>query len=229
MLLFDPITGERKQITYKELEGITGLEKHKLQQRKSRGAIINCIKCFLVDDNTTPNQLKKIMAKYIPKDELWKDIKGFKGYKVSTYGRVKRGETFLLTYVAKRNRRVTLKRNKKSITLYVHSLVADAFLYQPKNTLVWHKDGNRYNCRADNITFMKKKTIAILSAKKGTKEVIKRDKDTNEEIERYKSINEAAARNYTTRINISRALHGEYKTALGYKWEFSGERISQFY
>lgn len=91
--------------------------------------------------------------------EIWHDINGYEGlYVVSNLGRIKRLESkviskdgfeysfkerFLTPYLYKnKNYVVKLTKNAKSKILYVHRLVAEAFLSNPENyPFVKHLDG----------------------------------------------------------------------------------------
>ncbi len=71
-------------------------------------------------------------------EEIWKNIQGYENrYQVSNYGRVKsfcRGENFLKPALAKNGYLVvTLWKNNRSKTFYVHRLVAEAFIPNPLN------------------------------------------------------------------------------------------------
>lgn len=89
----------------------------------------------------TPNDNRWLNMKDLP-DEEWKDIKGFEGlYQVSNYGRVKS----LPKYKKPKNRimkpyktidgryQITLHKNAKNKKLFVHRLVAGAFIPNPEN------------------------------------------------------------------------------------------------
>lgn len=103
--------------------------------------------------------------------EQWKDIKGYKGlYQVSNLGEVKRlgsVNDFNGKSIKVEERIIALKDKDgyKSCQLakdgtvkdhYVHCLVAKAFVPNPKKeTVVSFKDGNRENCRAENLKWGK--------------------------------------------------------------------------
>lgn len=100
----------------------------------------------------------------------WKDVQGFEGaYQVSNTGQVKR-----LTGLDARGRKVherlmkgrknhvdylmvTLSYGAKSKTVYVHRLVAEAFVPNPHPGVkihVNHKDGNKQNNHAENLEWV---------------------------------------------------------------------------
>lgn len=96
--------------------------------------------------------------------EEWRDIDGYEGlYKVSSYGRVKRvdhvsfgrhlkerilkGGKFSNGYLF-----VCLRKNGVNKNYSIHRLVAIAFLPNEEHfTDVNHKDGNKTNCKVDNL------------------------------------------------------------------------------
>lgn len=100
--------------------------------------------------------------------EIWREIKGTNGlYYVSNYGRV--------LSVNKNSKRI-LHQSPKNDTLYleittsidgegtnrqVHKLVAEHFLYKPKEAnLIHHIDGNKWNNNADNLIWLTSKEHA---------------------------------------------------------------------
>lgn len=128
--------------------------------------------------------------------EVWKDIKGYEGlYQISNLGRVKslsRTITVIdnnriysktlkqkILYQELHNKgylNVTLYKNKKYKTLYVHRLVAEAFIdnYQSKSQ-VNHIDGNRKHNNVLNlewVTNQENNQYAFDSGLRKTKKVI---------------------------------------------------------
>ena len=89
-------------------------------------------------------------------NEVWKDCVGFEDYSVSNYGRVysKRRDKFLKLCVNSSNYKKCVLKGKN---LYVHRLVAQAFLENPNNLEeVNHKDGNKWNNNVDNLEWVSK-------------------------------------------------------------------------
>jgi len=100
-------------------------------------------------------------------DELWKDIEGYEGfYQVSNLGRVKslprtiNRKTYI--YTVKESIRIpcivngyfmiSLCKNRKRETNYIHILLCKAFKPNPNNLpIVNHKDGNKLNISLDNL------------------------------------------------------------------------------
>ena len=88
--------------------------------------------------------------------EIWKDIEGWPGYKVSTEGRVSGPRSKNLKLVKGNNgyMKVTLSFKGKHKDKRVNRLVAEAFIPNPKNyPLVMHYDNNPMNNNVDNLSW----------------------------------------------------------------------------
>lgn len=92
--------------------------------------------------------------------EIWKKISGFHNrYSVSSWGRVRNDETGHIRTPNKMKKgvgylTVAIKEGGKCHTLYLHHLVAAAFLGPtPLGQEIRHVDGNPDNCRDDNLEF----------------------------------------------------------------------------
>lgn len=88
--------------------------------------------------------------------EIWKDVLGYEGlYMVSSLGRVKSVKTGLIMK-HKDNRDgykiITLWKNRRYKTKYIHRLVVEAFIGTiPKGLEVNHKDEDKSNNTLDNL------------------------------------------------------------------------------
>ena len=88
--------------------------------------------------------------------EIWRDVKGFEGlYKVN-----RKGEIYSLLKNIIRPPKdngygydsITLNKNGKKITRYIHRIVAEAFIPNPNNyPMVNHKDENKKNNNVENL------------------------------------------------------------------------------
>lgn len=92
--------------------------------------------------------------------EIWKDIEGFEKYQISSYGRVrsfKNNKESILKPLIKCSGYVGLQfyQNKKHYNVYVHQLVANAFITNPENKPeVNHIDGNKLNNNLTNLQWV---------------------------------------------------------------------------
>jgi hypothetical protein len=88
-------------------------------------------------------------------NELWKDIPNYDHYQVSSFGRIRKknkGKKVNWIFTSKRLRsgypvaRLTDRQGRRQV-LYIHRLVAEAFLENPKDDskYVNHKDGKKAN------------------------------------------------------------------------------------
>lgn len=98
-------------------------------------------------------------------NETWKDIKGYESaYQISNYGRVrsldrtdalgrfKKGQILSIGDNGYGYKTVSLYKDSKQKTMYVHRLVAQAFIDNPDNLpQVNHKDENTNNNNVDNL------------------------------------------------------------------------------
>lgn len=87
--------------------------------------------------------------------EMWKTIKGFDNYKVSTNGRIQNIKTgkILIPFTTKNGYQVVSQsRGGRSCKLYVHRLVAEAFIPNENTDLqVNHLNGVKSDNRLENL------------------------------------------------------------------------------
>lgn len=182
-------------------------------------------------------------------NEIWRDIFNYEGcYQVSNFGRVKSLERFtndghhilekiLSQSFTKGYLKVGLSKNGKCKTIYVHKLVADAFIPNPNNLPeINHKDENKENNMVDNLerctyyynihygSAIERGRNKQLNSKKTSKSVVKIGKN-NEIIDKYESINEASRQTNINCVNICQCCNKKRKTAGGYKWAFVKEVV----
>ena len=95
----------------------------------------------------------------LPGEEV-KDVVGYEGlYKVTSYGSVyKMGPDGNVVKKLRVNRdgaayvRIPLSKSGKRVWLGTHQIVAKTFIPNPRNLpIINHLDGNKYNCRMDNL------------------------------------------------------------------------------
>lgn len=104
--------------------------------------------------------------------EEWKDIDGFEGiYAISNYGRIascnnKKWGLRKLTNSKKDYFRIVLIGKNKKTTVYVHRLVAIAFIDNSNGyNYVHHIDGDKQNNNASNLMWISKKDHHMLHLK----------------------------------------------------------------
>lgn len=177
--------------------------------------------------------------------EKWKAIEGTDGkYEVSSTGKV-RSNNYLGHGKTKEMKpwdnggyqRVTLWSGGKKANRLIHRLVAEAFIPNPENKPeVNHKDGNKYNNRADNLEWSTRKenldhadntglrdgSVAALlkSNKKLQRPIIATNVETGEET--YFPSIQAAQRAIGTK-DINAVLSGKQCKAKGHTYRYAKE------
>ena len=159
--------------------------------------------------------------------EEWKDIKGYEGlYQVSNLGNVRRNGKNLRPGISKIGYPlVVLSKNGKAKSIFVHKLVAIAFLPNPNNLkCVNHKDESRGNNRADNLEWCDHRYNNSYGHRM-MKEVATKSRAVeqwlNGKIVRTWSSTKEAERNGYSSGCISLCCNGKRLSHLGYEWRWS--------
>ena len=186
------------------------------------------------------------MVKYSTEKEVWKDVQGYEGkYQVSNFGRIKslerkefmarnncyrvRKEKVLKPDIDKQGyEKVCLYKNGKGKNIFVHRLVAIAFIKNPNNhPIINHIDEVPLNNLATNLEWC---THSYNSTYRGAKErqvknILKKIQSTNVktgEVKTYRSASDAEreSNGHFRRKSISRVCTGERPIHKGHRWEF---------
>lgn len=168
--------------------------------------------------------------------EEWRDIKGYEGlYQVSDQGRVK-SLNYKLTEKEKilkpiKNIRgywkVNLSKNGKQKTYFIHRIVAQVFIPNPKNMPeINHKNEDKSNNTASNLEWCDRKyninygTHNQRAAEARYKKVLQFTK-TGIFIKEYPSIKVAERQTGVNDGSISACCLGKYKSAGGFVWKYT--------
>lgn len=175
--------------------------------------------------------------------EVWKVIKEFPKYEISTFGNVRNIETKKILK-QKNNpngyKSISLVLNDKtSITKSIHRLVALTFIPNPENKpTVNHKDHNPLNNNVSNLEWFTQleqvKHRRTNNKEKGARAIWRIDKNTGEKLELYQTVSLAAkwvldnGLSNTKKINcydtivtkICAVAQNKTQSAYTYKWEY---------
>lgn len=233
MFLYDPITGERRKISYKLLSGMTGKSIDCLKKSKDRKAKIKSINCYVLSNSTPTSTLSELMQKEKIENEVWVYVKNSENkYMISNKGRVKsvlyykgkKKERILMPFFRKEKQpAVKIRVDGKKTNFYISNLVAEAFLKHIEGYVLIHKDGNSMNNSLENLMYVEKSKARSIARKSQGVPVIKIDKNTLEELDNYSTISEAAKSNFIDISCIHKCLKGKQKTAGGFCWKIDQE------
>lgn len=161
--------------------------------------------------------------------EIWKDIEGYNGiYQISNLGRVKslgntKNKKDKIIKPVKNNKgylRVTLHKSNVITRMYVHRLVAIAFIPNINNyPQINHIDENKLNNCVDNLEWCTNKYNCNYGTKNKT---ISKKVVCVETGKIYNSIREIERNLCISHTCISDCCNGKRKSAGGYHWEFIG-------
>lgn len=160
---------------------------------------------------------------FIMQNEIWKDAPGFPGYQVSNAGRVRSFERILVPDNVKGYYRVRLYRKGRVSRVYIHRLVASAFVPNPGGLpQINHKNEIKTDNRPDNLEWCTAQynntygTARIRAAKAKSKAVGQYTPD-GILIAKYERIKDARD---LFGSHIFSVLAGKRKTAGGFVWKY---------
>ena len=165
-------------------------------------------------------------------DEIWRDIKGYEGlYQISNKGRVKSlyngSERILKSHDNGAGYlNVILYKNTAFQSIYIHSLVAIAFVPNPDNLPeVNHKDENKKNNCVENLEWMTRRdniNYGTRNERVGdsqSKPIFQYSK-SGDFIREWKSAHEAKRVLGIDNSYIIKCCKGKYKSAYGFIWRY---------
>lgn len=226
IMTFNPISGERRETSYKVLGKITGFSPSYLSTLKYRGLKLKELNCYIISSKTPIKELDRLMQKEIINDECWRDIPNSR-YQVSNYGRYKSLQTdgswrFMIPprYSTKSSPRITMIINDKRGCYALHHFVFEYFVEKPssKGLIRCHKDNNKYNNYAENLYWTTKSKYSKKIAPMGKSiPVIRINMETGEK-DYYDSMADAGRDNYCSKRTIGLAIK-QNRPAVGYMWK----------
>lgn len=182
------------------------------------------------------------------KSEIWKPVKGYEGlYEVSNLGRVKSLERVVNSHPAGCKRTlpekirighinkklgyvmIGLSVNNVSEQVYIHRLVAEAFIPNPNNLpMINHKDEDKTNNSLENLEWctakynMSYSNVFGQAKNKNSKPVRQYDYDGNL-IKEYASSNEAARAIGIEGYCIAYCCQGRIGSVKGFLWKYADD------
>lgn len=209
--LYDARYNIKTETTLKKVRGLFAINENEALKRKDNFEVMGR-HYYLIDENTTRKEIKKIYSSHEMKAEAWKPIKGVPGYFVSNHGRFKRGDKFLMPFLEKRYD--DMNRNRQFIMLNVNGevkrcpvsrIVAYHFVDKyynddygkPKDNkyktlnydelVVKHKNGSAYDNCHSNLEWIDRKDLGKITGRKKHKEktIVAKCAETGETLGHY--------------------------------------------
>jgi hypothetical protein len=180
--------------------------------------------------------------------EIWKDIAGYEGlYQVSNLGRVKsqdrhitrrgapakiKGRILRIKHGKDEYERVTLCKNSKPESVFVHRLVAQAFIDNPQSKkTVNHINGNKHDNRVENLEWNTYAENNSHAAKNGLNNMTEKNNSCSRPvaqydlamnlIKTYPSIKEAERQTGVANASIIPCCQGKFNTGGGFVWRYA--------
>lgn len=192
-----------------------------------------------ITDEIRYNIVKQIMRGDFMTE--WKNIAEYDGiYQVSNNGQIRNSKGLVMSQKSSKDGyiRISLRKNGKYKSEYVHILVANAFVEKPcgENLEVNHIDGNKANNNAVNLEWVTKSENAKHAIKTGlrkpspmmgitgaknpnSKEILQYSLD-GKYLNTWCGIAEASRKIGCSNGSISGCLTGRKRTAKGYIWRY---------
>ena len=157
-------------------------------------------------------------------------IKGYENYLVTEQGQIinsKTGRTLKPSIATNGYCRVSLRKNGQTKTLYIHRIVAEAFIPNPNNyNEVNHIDEDKTNNSVENLEWVAHKANvhhATCQQRKGETNTARNGRpvlcvETNQIYASTTAIEKELGYNKGT---IWQACNGKIKTAYGYHWVYA--------
>lgn len=155
--------------------------------------------------------------------EIWKPLKDFPNYNVSSEGQIMNVKTqyILKPFVNEKGyEKVCLRKNNRQYTVSVHKIVAETFLGEHAGMDVRHKNSDRSKNCVDNLEWVTRQETIKSAYERGTKKARKYTRikviETNDI---FDSITECARVIGCDPSSISKCLSGLISHVKGYHFE----------
>ena len=168
--------------------------------------------------------------------EVWRPIEDFPNYEVSNFGQVRNCRTGKVLKPVDNTYgylRVHLYQNGEKKWIYIHKLVALAFIPNPMDLVeVNHRDENKLNNRVENLEWVTRQQNNSYGTRNeriglGHRKPVEQYDICGSYIRTWISISEAVRQTGICQSAISQCCNGKYKTAGGFIWRFA-ENLDQY-